>query len=619
MKSSNKILLLLLSALMAGNLSAKGIGDDKSRALSFPVEDVVLQPSWVQQRESLNIAWMKSLDADRLLHNFRVNAGLPSSAEPLGGWEAPYIGLRGHFVGHYLSAASSVVRKYGDSFLHDRLDYMVAELAKCQSALGDGYLSAFPATDFDVLEKVFGGVWAPYYTYHKIMQGLLDVYRNTGNRQAYDILLGMADYVDRRMSRLDEATISKMLYTVQANPSNEAGAMNEVLYELYAISHDEKHLKLARIFDRDWFLRPLAANEDILSGLHANTHLVLVNGFAEGYDRTGNPLYYDAVSNFWEMLLSAHAYVNGSSSGPRPNATTPTSLTSEHWGLPGHLGNTLTREIAESCVSHNTQKLTAHLFTWTRNPKYADAYMNTFYNAVMALQNHETGACVYHLPLGSPRQKKYLDSQADFKCCNGSSIEAFSLLNNNIYFHSGDTLWVNQYIPTLLNWKDRRVSLTQTGDLLRDHKAGITLSMKKSSKLVLRLFIPSWSKQTAIFVNGERAGTGTPGSFFTLQRKWSDGDRIEIRFDFGFRIEPMPDDDRTIAVFYGPMLLAFQSPDEIWLKGSASDVASGLKVTDAQNLVFSLDDGGTTYRLKPLFEVTDEPYSVYVRTRKLTE
>ena len=146
MKSSNKILLLLLSALMAGSLSAKGIGDDKSRALSFPVEDVVLQPSWVQQRESLNIAWIKSLDADRLLHNFRVNAGLSSSAEPLGGWEAPYIGLRGHFVGHYLSAASSVVRKYGDSFLHDRLDYMVAELAKCQSALGDGYLSAFPAT-----------------------------------------------------------------------------------------------------------------------------------------------------------------------------------------------------------------------------------------------------------------------------------------------------------------------------------------------------------------------------------------------------------------------------------------------------------------------------------------
>lgn len=618
MKPNKKILSLLLIGLLAGN-SAKSEEDGKIHAVPFPIEDVVLQPSWVKQRESLNINWLKSLDADRLLHNFKVNAGLPSSATPLSGWESPGIGLRGHFVGHYLSAASSIVKKYGDPVLTKRLNYMIDELGKCQSVLGNGYLSAFPETDFDTLESVFGGVWAPYYTYHKIMQGLLDVYRNTGNRKAYDILLGMADYVAWRMSRLDESTISKMLYTPQANPANEAGAMNEVLYELYGISHDKKHLQLARIFDRNWFLQPLAANKDILSGLHSNTHLVLVNGFAEGYDQTGNPLYYDAVSNFWNMLQSAHTYVNGSSSGPRPNATTPTSLTSEHWSIPGHLGNTLTREIAESCVSHNTQKLTAHLFTWTCAPKYADVYMNTFYNAVMALQNHETGDCVYHLPLGSPRQKKYLDGQADFKCCNGSSIEAFSLLNNNIYFHQGNELWITQYIPTVLDWKDRHITLTQTGDLVRDHHIGITLSMQTPHTLPVHLFIPSWSKQAGIFINGKQVGTGEGGSFFTLNRQWNDSDRIEICFDFSFRIEHMPDDEQTIAIFYGPMLLAFQSPDEIWLKSSSSDIVSGLKVTDVQNLIFSLNDYGTTYQLRPLFAITDESYSVYVRTDRLSD
>lgn len=618
MKPNKKVLSLLLIGLLAGN-SAKSEEDGKIHAVPFPIEDVVLQPSWVKQRESLNINWLKSLDADRLLHNFKVNAGLPSSATPLTGWESPGIGLRGHFVGHYLSAASFIVKKYGDPVLAKRLNYMIDELGKCQSVLGNGYLSAFPETDFDTLESVFGGVWAPYYTYHKIMQGLLDVYRNTRNRKAYNILLGMADYVARRMSRLDESTISKMLYTPQANPANEAGAMNEVLYELYGISHDKKHLQLARIFDRNWFLQPLAANKDILSGLHSNTHLVLVNGFAEGYDQTGNPSYYDAVSNFWNMLQSAHTYVNGSSSGPRPNATTPTSLTSEHWSIPGHLGNTLTREIAESCVSHNTQKLTAHLFTWTCAPKYADVYMNTFYNAVMALQNHETGDCVYHLPLGSPRQKKYLDGQADFKCCNGSSIEAFSLLNNNIYFHQGNELWITQYIPTVLDWKDRHITLTQTGDLVRDHHIGITLSMQTPHTLPVHLFIPSWSKQAGIFINGKQVGTGEGGSFFTLNRQWNDNDRIEICFDFSFRIEHMPDDEQTIAIFYGPMLLAFQSPDEIWLKSSSSDIVSGLKVTDVQNLIFSLNDYGTTYQLRPLFAITDESYSVYVRTDRLSD
>lgn len=619
MKTSGKFWLGLLLGVLAACSGAERADGGKFCLRPFSAEDVVLRPSWIAQRESLNVAYLKSLDADRLLHNFRVNAGLPSSAEPLGGWEAPYIGLRGHFVGHYLSAVSSVVRHSGDSLLSSRLEYLVDELQKCQAALGNGYLSAFPERDFDVLEQTFGGVWAPYYTYHKIMQGLLDVYRNTGNRKAYDMLLGMADYVDRRMSRLDEETVSKMLYTPQANPANEPGAMNEVLYELYALSHDEKHLKLARRFDRNWFLLPLAAGEDILSGLHANTHIVLVNGFAEGYEQTGNPLYRDAVTHFWDMLMTGHAYVNGSSSGPRPNVTTPTSFTSEHWGLPGHLANTLTREIAESCVTHNTQKLTARLLTWTQEPKYAEAYMNTFYNAVMALQNRETGDVVYHLPLGSPRNKKFLNGQTNFRCCNGSSIEAFSLLENNIYFHHGDSLWITQYLPTDLHWKERGLTLSQTADLVSSQQAVFTFSLEQPCELPVSLFIPSWSRETRILVNGEPAGEGTPGSFFTLVRQWHDSDRLELRFSFDFRIARMPDDDRLTALFYGPMLLAFRSPGEIWLEGSPEELLPHLQVADSRELSFTLDNGGTQYRLKPLFRIVDEPYSVYVRTGRLTD
>ena len=154
--------------------------------MPFPNTSVVLNPSWIKDREDLNTTYLKSLDPDRLLHNFKINAGLPSNAKPLEGWEAPYIGLRGHFTGHYLSAVSVLVEKYKDTLLSRRLSYMVDELYKCQQALGNGYLSAFPEKDFDTLEAKFGGVWAPYYTYHKIMQGLLDVYERTGNKKAYD-------------------------------------------------------------------------------------------------------------------------------------------------------------------------------------------------------------------------------------------------------------------------------------------------------------------------------------------------------------------------------------------------------------------------------------------------
>lgn len=257
-KKTNSIASLMVALLFvfavqvtfAQSISNPG---EIEKVKQFPNTAVTLTSSWVQHREILNTNYLKSLDPDRLLHNFRINAGLPSNAKPLEGWEAPYIGIRGHFTGHYLSAVSSLVERYGDTLLSRRLDYMVDELFKCQQKLGKGYLSAFPESDFDVLESRFGGVWAPYYTWHKIMQGLLDVYTRTGNKTALEIVVNMASYIEGRMSKLDAAAIEKMLYTTEANPGNEPGAMNEVLYKLYKVTKNPKHLALAKIFDRDWF------------------------------------------------------------------------------------------------------------------------------------------------------------------------------------------------------------------------------------------------------------------------------------------------------------------------------------------------------------------------------
>lgn len=605
-------IVLFLPFYCEGKNVGKHMADQLTMEVASPFSSdlVTLSESWIKDREHLNTIYLKSLEPDRLLHNFRINAGLPSNAKPLDGWEAPWIGLRGHFTGHYLSAVSFLVHQYNDSTFRKRLNYMVSELYKCQQAYGNGYLSAFPDKDFDVLETKFGGVWAPYYTYNKIMQGLLDAYVYTGNETALAMVKEMALYVKARMDKLDKETIEKMLYSIEANPSNEAGAMNEVLYKLYKVTNDSTNLALAKLFDRDWFLKPLVNNKDILSGLHSNTHIVLVNGFAEAYPVNKEDKYRNAVVNFWDMLINYHAYVNGSSSGPRPIVTSPTSRTAEHWGSPGKLSNTMTKEIAESCVSHNTQKLSAKLFSWTAEPKYADAYMNTFYNSIMALQSAHTGKCVYHLPLGSPMKKSYLNEN-DFRCCNGSSIEAFEQLNSGIYYHNNSTLWVNLYIPSKLKWADKGIELDQVGNFPENPVVEFIVSSKEKKEFELMLFIPSWAKKVEVAVNGKKQKVKTtPESFLCLKRKWKDRDKVSLVFEYDFHLKTMPDNKNMIALFYGPILLAFENGSELVLKGDHKTILSQLSKREKTN-VFNLKNNGTTYTLRPLFNIEEEMYGVY--------
>jgi uncharacterized protein len=609
MKITNPCIFVFISFFIVFQLNAQ------TPVTSFGSADVELIPSWISKKQDLNTSYLHRLDPDRLLHNFRINAGILSTAQPLEGWESPNCGLRGHFTGHYLSACATLINSEGDPLLSKRINYMIDELQKCQEKLGGKYLSAFPESEFDTLEKKYGGVWAPYYTFHKIMQGLLDVYTHTGNKKAYQILLNMADYVSQRMDKLPAEEIEKILYSAEANPTNEAGGMNEVLHNLYAVSKDPKHLKLAEIFDRLWFYLPLANGKDILSGLHSNTHIVLVNGYARRYENTGETDFRRAAVNFWDMLLNHHAYANGTSSGPRPISTTPTSRVAEHWGHPDHLSATLTGEIAESCVTHNTQKLTANLFEWTADPKYADAYMNTFYNAVMALQSSEDGKTVYHLPLGSPRKKEFL-KENDFRCCNGSGIEAFTRLNSDIYFHNQQNLWVNLFIPSTLNWKEKGIKLEQTGNFPEEPKTSLRISATGPVRFALQLFIPSWANgQTKLFVNGQPMKLRIkPLSFAKIERIWKDGDTVELQFDYHFYLKTMPDNENVVALFYGPVLLAFETEKEIILKGNQETILQNLSKNEG-GFSFRLKNNNQMFALKPFYAITNQSYGVYATIR----
>jgi DUF1680 family protein len=611
------ILFFPISFLCAQTLPDLGnlFLDKDKQPIAFSNKDVVLSESWIKQRETVNTKYIYQFDTDRLLHNFRINAGIESKVKPLEGWESPNVGLRGHFVGHYLSACASLIEKTGDTLLQKRVKYMVDVLGDCQQKLGGKYLSAFPEKDFTTLETQFGGVWAPYYTYHKIMQGMLDVYKATGNKKAYAIVVNMAAYVKERMDKLSPETIEKMLYTPQANPANEVGGMNDVLQNLFEISKDSTHYRLACLFDRKWFSQPLYEGKDILSGLHSNTHLPLIIGFAKRYENTGDSYYRDVVSHFWYMLEHHHCYVNGSSSGPRPIATTPTAQTSEHWGKPDCLSTTLTDRTSESCVSHNTQKITSTLFRWTAHPEYADVYMNTLYNSVFALQNAETGWNVYSLPLGSPNKKTFANP-SEFFCCNGTTIEAFTHLNSNIYFYNNDNLWVNLYIPSSVNWKSKGITLSQLSDFPDSSVVKFNVTAKKVTPFALKLFIPSWTdEQTQVLVNGEPITSNvTPMSYFIIERKWKNGDKIEIHFNYHFNFKKMPDNPNVVALFYGPVLLAFQVNEETILKGNEVDILKNISKRE-NSMSFTLKNNGKEYTLLPFYKVTNESYGVYATIR----
>lgn len=610
-------ILLLLAALCCQHftcLDSFAQPDMPHATAVSTIDNTRLLQSWIKDREKLDLEFISNLNPDRLLHNFRITAGLPSTAEPLGGWESPTIGLRGHFVGHYLSALSVLAQHHNDSETARKLAYMIEELEKCQQAIGNGYLSAFPESEFDKLETTFTGVWAPYYTLHKLMQGLLDTWTATGNAKALDMVKRMAEYVNRRMSRLTDETINRLLDTRAANPSNEAGAMNEVLYRLYTVTGDAMHLKLARMFDPQWLAEPLSANKDILSGLHANTHLVLVNGFVWRYMLTGEERYLLAATNFWNMLHKNHTYINGSSSGPRPNATTRTSKTAEHWGEPGHLSNTLSTEIAESCVSHNTMKLSGLLFGLTASAIYAEDMMNMFYNAILPIQSKSTGKVVYHLPLGSPRTKNYLKAD-DFYCCSGTSMEAFAMLEKNIYWHNDTALWINQYVPSVTEWKEKGAIIGQSTNFPFDSEIEIKVGVRRKNRFAINLLLPTWTTDVALEVNGIAQMTKRTGhaSYMTINRTWKDGDIIRLRLYSTFRADSLQGNSQLVAFSYGPMLLAFVNNEEIHLKSTKEELLRNIKVDNLPEGRFSLTDcDGREYQLRPLLDIDGEHYSVYV-------
>jgi uncharacterized protein len=519
-------------------LSFQSRDTDRIKVRPFELKQVRLRRGPFLAAAETNRKYMDSLDQDSLLHMFRVTAGLPSSAKPLGGWEQPENELRGHFTGHYLSSCALISSSLGDESFNTKGNQLVAELAKCQKALGNGYLSAFPETFFDRL-RAGTNVWAPFYTLHKIMAGLFDMYSYCGNAQALDVLKGMARWTRGWVDPLGEAHMARVL-------EREYGGMNDVLYNLSAATGDRSYRQLASRFDHERIFAPLAENRDEMKGLHVNTQIPKIIGAARRYELTGDARFREIADYFWREVTGRRSYCTGGTSN------------GERWGSdPGKLAGELSGYTQECCCTYNMLKLTRHIFGWTADPRLADYYERALFNGILGTQHPDDGMTLYYVPLESGYWKLFGLPLDAFWCCTGSGVESFAKLGDSIYFHDDEGVYVNLFIASEVDWPEKGIKITQDTSFPESDSTTLTVSCKSPQRMALRIRVPYWATRGGVAkVNGrELESFAEPSNYFVINRTWQDGDKVEVKMPMSLHIASMPDNENLQAVMYGPLVL----------------------------------------------------------------
>jgi DUF1680 family protein len=626
---------------------------------------------FVENRDKF-VNTLAKTDPNSFLYMFRHAFGQsqPEGAKPLGVWDSRDTKLRGHATGHYLTAiaqayAGTRYDKTLQANFGQKMEYLVNTLhdlsqlsgkpkegtgphvadpravphgpgkTEYDSDLSDagirtdywnwgkGFISAYPPDQFIMLEKgaKYGGqkgqIWAPYYTLHKIMAGLMDVYEVSGNKKALDVAANMGDWVYARLSQLPKDTLIKMWNTYIAG---EYGGMNEAMARLYRFTQKQDHLKGAQLFDnvKVFFgdtahTHGLAKNVDLFRGLHANQHIPQFVGSIETYRVTNNPEYYKVADNFWHKAVNDYMYSIGGVAGARNPANAecfisqPGTLYENGFSSGGQ---------NETCATYNMLKLTSNLFLFDQRGELMDYYERGLYNHILASVAENSPANTYHVPLKPGSVKQFGNpNMTGFTCCNGTAIESSTKLQNAIYFKSKDNsaLYVNLFVPSTLQWTERKVTVEQTTTFPKEDATRLTV--RGSGKFDVHVRVPAWAtKGFFVHINGkEQKVQANPGSYLKLSRTWKDGDVVDLKMPFQFHLDPVMDQPNIASLFYGPVLLAAQEPEarKEWrtITLDATDISKSIKGDPAQ-LQFNVGD----VVFKPFYE-TYGRHSVYLDVR----
>ncbi|MGC5041458.1 beta-L-arabinofuranosidase domain-containing protein [Streptomyces sp. DT190] len=558
--------------------------------------------------------YLRFVDVDRLLHNFRANHRLSTNgAAANGGWDAPGFPFRSHVQGHFLTAWAQLYAVTGDTVCRDKATHMVAELAKCQAnngaaGFGAGYLSGYPESDFTALEqRTLSNGNVPYYTIHKTLTGLLDVWRLIGSTQARDVLLSLAGWVDRRTGRLSGQQMQAMLQT-------EFGGMNTVLTDLYQQTGDARWLAVAQRFDHAAVFDPLAAGRDQLSGLHANTQVPKWIGAAREFKATGTTRYRDIATHAWNICVNNHTYAIGGNSQ------------AEHFRAPNAIAGYLNKDTCESCNTFNMLTLTRELFALDPNrAALFDYYEQAWLNQMIGQQNpaDDHGHVTYFTPLNPGGRRgvgpawgggTWSTDYGTFWCCQGTGLEMHTRLMDSLYYRSDTTLIVNMFVPSVLNWSERGITITQTTTYPVSDTTTLRVTGNVGGTWSMRIRIPNWTSGATVSVNGAAQNIPTaPGSYAVLTRSWTSGDTVTVRLPMRVVIRPANDDANVAAITYGPVVLSGHYGDSALNSLPKLDTSSIRRNGDT-SLAFTATADGSTVALGPFHDAHGHNYTVYWNT-----
>ena len=633
---------------------------------AFALSDVTLdrdskgaETHFIKNRDKF-IRGLAATNPDSFLYNFREAFGQPQppGTKPLEGWDNQTTRLRGHASGHYLTAiAQAYASTTYDVALRanflQKMNYLIDTLHELSRKSGRpakeggpsvadptavppgpdrkgydsnlragqirtdywnwgvGFISGYPPDQFIMLEKgaTYGTqdtqIWAPYYTLHKILAGLLDSYEVAGNEKALDIAKGMGTWVNTRLKALPPETRISMWNRYIAG---EYGGMNEVMARLFRLTGDKQFLECAKLFDNINFFygnaqreHGLAKNVDTVRGKHANQHIPQITGALETFRNTKEMPYYRIASNFWDMVNHRYMYSIGGVAGARNpnNAECFTAQPDTLWenGLaPGGQN--------ETCATYNLLKLDRQLFMYDQTAKYMDHYERALYNHILASVAEDNAGNTYHVPLNPGAQKRFGNADMNgFTCCNGTALESNTKLQDTIYFRSADNnaLYVNLFVPSTLNWRARKVSVQQVTDF--PYADTTKLVVNGAGRFDLKVRVPGWATRGFfVKINGEEQQVkAVPSSYVTLARNWRANDTVEIRMPFDFSLDPVMDQPNVASIFYGPVLLAVEEsgPRTDWRQVTldANDIGKSIS-GDPATLRFSLGAA----KMKPFYE-----------------
>ena len=500
----------------------------------FPYGTVKIKDQYKSHAFDLELSYLYSLDPDKLMAGFLETSGLVPEKERYHGWEETEI--QGHTLGHYMTAVAQAYGYTGNQELLERLTYIITALEKCQRE--DGFLFASQEEIFDRVENK-RPAWVPWYTMHKILSGLISVYRYTGDETAKKVASDLGGWIYRRCISWTEETKKQVLAV-------EYGGMNDCLYDLYAITEDDRFIKAAHQFDEMTLFQKLYEGEDILNGLHANTTIPKVLGALKRYLLLGEFFYLEVAKNFWNMVTEYHSYITGGNSEW------------EHFGKPDILDSERTACNCETCNTYNMLKLSKELFELTKERKYADFYESTYLNAILSSQNPETGMTTYFQPMASGYFKVYSTPYDSFWCCTGSGMENFTKLHEGAVYRDENTMYIIRYEDSEIIWKEKGLKLEVVCEQKENlYRVKILVAEQEADAEgnKICLLIPKWNTKTPV-IQEHGISTTVESNWISLDVGLEKGNSIEIAYSMELTAKSLPDNSHVLAFQYGPYVLS---------------------------------------------------------------